>query len=245
VPGTDPAAILIPLQSTISETLQHRPLLALATLFGAGVLTSLTPCIYPMIPITAGIIGGSTKAGASRARTVGLTLTYALGLALFYALLGLLAGLTGALFGTVASNPWARFAIGNLLLLFGLAMLDVIPVNVPGRLAAWAGSLSGGSYAGVLLLGATSGVVAAPCGAPAFAAVLTWVATTQSAVLGFVYLFVFSLGMTALLIAVGIFSGAVARLPRSGKWMVWIKRIAGILMLAMAEYYFIQMGMVW
>jgi thiol:disulfide interchange protein DsbD len=239
-------AILLP--QGLGETLQQRPLLALATLFGAGVLTSLTPCIYPMIPITAGIIAGATPADAAagprRVRVVLLTLTYVAGLALFYALLGLLAGLTGTLFGTVSANPWARFAIGNLLLIFGLAMLDVIPVAAPDRLVRWAGGLAGRSYPGVFLLGATSGIVAAPCGAPAFAAVLTWVSTTGSAILGFLYLFVFSIGMTALLVAVGIFSGTLARLPRSGRWMLWIKRLAGAILIAMAEYYFIQMGMV-
>jgi len=228
----------------LAETLRQRPLLAIATLFGAGVVTSLTPCIYPMIPITAGLIGGSARAGASRARTVGLTLTYASGLALLYACMGLLAGLTGSLFGTVASNPWARFAIGNLLLVFGLAMLDVIPVNVPARLAAWAGGMRGGSFPATFVLGATSGIVAAPCGAPAFAAVLTFVAATQSAVLGFLYLLVFSAGMTALLVLVGVFSGTLAMLPRSGRWMVWIKRIAGLILIGMAEYYFVHMGMV-
>ena len=228
----------------LTAALDSRPLLALATLFGAGLLTSLTPCIYPMIPITAGVISGSTGADAPRRRVVGLTLTYVLGLALFYALLGLLAGLSGTLFGTVSASPWARFAIGNLLLIFGLAMLDVFPVAAPGRLLAWASSLRGGSYPAVFLLGATSGIVAAPCGAPAFAAVLTWVSTTGSAALGFTYLFVFSLGMSALLVLVGIFSGALAWLPRSGRWLGIIRKLAGILMIAMAEYYFIQMGMV-
>lgn len=234
---------LAPIQG-LSDSLQHRPLAALATLFGAGFLTSLTPCIYPMIPITAGILAGTARERASRARSIGLTLTYVCGLAFFYALLGLLAGLTGSLFGTVASNPWARFAIGNVLLVFGLVMLDVIPVAAPQRLVAWAGSFGAGSYPAVFLLGSTSGIVAAPCGAPAFAVVLTWVATTQSAVLGFVYLFVFSLGMTALLVAVGISSGTLAALPKSGQWMLWIKRAAGIVMLGMAQYYFIQMGRV-
>ncbi len=228
----------------LSATLQQRPLLAVVTLFGAGVLTSLTPCIYPMIPISAAVIGGTTGERATRTRTIMLTLTYALGLALLYATMGLIAGMTGSLFGTIASNPWARFAIGNLLLVFALAMWDIIPISAPTRLVTWASGLGGGSYPGVFLLGATSGIVAAPCGAPAFAAVLTWVATTGSALLGFIYLFVFSLGMTALLIVVGVFSGVLARLPRSGRWMIWVKRIAGLIMLAMAEYYFIQMGMV-
>src|SRR5256714_1085167 len=92
----------------LGEALSHHPLLALVTLFGAGIVTSLTPCIYPMIPITAGIISGTTTPQASRARTVGLTLAYVIGLALFYAVLGLVAGLSGSLFGTVSSSPWAR-----------------------------------------------------------------------------------------------------------------------------------------
>jgi thiol:disulfide interchange protein DsbD len=230
--------------ASLTDALQHRPLVAAATLFGAGVLTSLTPCVYPMIPITAGVLAGSAQGNPSRWRTVGLTLTYVAGLALFYAILGLIAGMTGTLFGTVSSNPWARFAIGNILLVFGLAMLDVFPVAAPRRLLAWAGGLGGGSYPAVFVLGATSGIVAAPCGAPAFGVVLTWVSTTQSAVLGFIYLFVFSLGMTALLVAVGLLSGAAARLPRAGVWMVWVKKGAGIVMLAMAEYYFVQMGRV-
>jgi thiol:disulfide interchange protein DsbD len=227
----------------VSDAIQHRPLVALPLLFGAGVLTSLTPCVYPMIPITVGVIGG-TAAGRSRRRTALLTLTYVGGVAVFYALLGLVAGLTGSLFGTVSANPWVRFAVGNLLLLFGLAMLDAFPVSAPRRLLQWAGRLQGGSVPGVFLLGATSGIVAAPCGAPAFGAVLTWVAGTGSPVLGFVYLFVFSLGMTVLLVAVGLFSGTLGALPRSGAWMVWIKKIAGIVMIGVAEYYFIQVGRV-
>jgi thiol:disulfide interchange protein DsbD len=222
-------------------------------LFVAGLFTSLTPCVYPMIPITAGVLGGSGAIGRSRARTVVLSLTYAIGLATVYASLGLLAGMTGTIFGTVSSNPWAYFAMANLLLLAALAMLDVIPIVVPQRLLAWA-SRQGGQVGGqtrgpglwpVFLMGATSGLVAAPCGAPAFAAVLTFVGATQSAALGFLYLFVFSLGMTALLIAIGIFSGTLAALPRAGRWMVWIKRAAGVLLLAMAEYYLVQAGMAW
>src|SRR5260370_14097999 len=126
----------------VSDALRHHPLLAVVTLFGAGVLTSACPCIWPMIPITAGLRAGGTRA-APRRRVVGLTLTYVTGLALFYAVLGLVAGLSGSLFGTVGSNPWARFVIGNLLLLFGLAMLDVFPVSAPRRLLAWARSLCG------------------------------------------------------------------------------------------------------
>lgn len=230
--------------SSLSENLSQSPLLSIATLFGAGVLTSLTPCIYPMIPIIASVLGGATDHDTPKSRVVGLTLTYALGLALLYATLGLIAGITGTIFGTVSSSPWAHIAIGSLLLLFSLAMFDVIPISAPKLWLEWASDLGGGSYPAVFLLGMTSGIVAAPCGAPAFAVVLTWVAATQAGVMGFFYLLAFSLGMTALLIGVGLSSGFGAVLPASGPWMVWIKRIAALIILVMAGYYFVQAGMV-
>jgi cytochrome c-type biogenesis protein len=124
-------------------------------------------------------------------------------------------------------------------------MLDALPLPIPAwvmRRAADAGS--GGGLGGALAMGAASGVVAAPCGAPVMAAVLTWVGTTRSATLGFIYLFVFSFGMTALLIVVGTFSGALARLPKAGAWMIWVKRLFALLMIGAAEYYFVTMGQV-
>jgi thiol:disulfide interchange protein DsbD len=230
----------------ISTQLSASPLTALPILFIAGVLTSLAPCIYPMIPITAAIVGGSAVGEAPRARaqTVLLTFAYVLGLSLAYASVGLFAGLTGTLFGSVSTNPWVYFAMANLLIVAALAMLEVIPVRVPAWLltrAATAGK--GGSLYGVFVMGAASGLVAAPCSAPVMAAVLTWVTATKSGVLGFLYLFVFSLGMCTLLVMVGLFSGTVARLPRAGTWMVWIKRIFALIMLAVAEYYLVQMGL--
>jgi len=232
--------------SHISTQLSSSPLTALPILFIAGVLTSLAPCIYPMIPITAAIVGGSAVGDVprARARTIILTFTYVLGLALAYASVGLFAGLTGTLFGSVSTNPWLYFAMANLLIIAALAMLDVIPVRVPSWLlnrAATAGQ--GGSLYGVFVMGAASGLVAAPCSAPVMAAVLTWVTATKSGVLGFIYLFVFSLGMCTLLIIVGLFSGTLARLPRAGEWMVWVKRAFALIMLAVAEYYLVQMGL--
>jgi thiol:disulfide interchange protein DsbD len=232
--------------SHISSQLSSSPLTALPALFIAGVLTSLAPCIYPMIPITAAIVGGTAVGNAPRprSRTIALTLTYVIGLALAYASLGLFAGLTGTLFGSVSTNPWLYFAMANLLIVAALATLDVIPVRVPSWLltrAATAGE--GGTLWGVFVMGAASGLVAAPCSAPVMAAVLTWVTATKSGILGFVYLFVFSLGMCTLLVVVGLFSGAMARLPRAGTWMTWVKRFFAVIMFAVAEYYLVQMGL--
>ncbi|MFC1660176.1 cytochrome c biogenesis protein CcdA [Gemmatimonadota bacterium] len=236
------AAFQIGTTPDLTSNLSGNPLVAVAVLFGAGILTSLTPCVYPLIPITASVISGTAREDQGKARTLGLTLTYVTGMALLYALLGLVAGLSGSLFGAVSASPWALLGIGNVLLLFALVMLDVLPVPVPRRLLTWAGRREGGSYGAVFLLGASSGVVAAPCGAPAFAVVLTWVAATQAGALGFVYLFAFSLGMTSLLVVVGLFSGALAVLPHSGQWMVWMKRLAAVIMIVMAQYYLVKAG---
>ncbi len=231
--------------TNITEQLSGQPLLAIAVVFLAGVLTSLTPCIYPMIPITVAIVGGQTVGAAPRPkwRAAALTLTYVMGLALVYAGLGLFAGLSGTMFGSVSTNPWLYFAMANLLIVAALIMLDVLPVPIPASLIARASTAgTGGRFSGAFIMGAMSGLVAAPCGAPVFAAVLTWVTATQSAGLGFLYLFVFSLGMSTLLIIVGLSSGALARLPRAGAWMVWVKRFFALVMLGAAEYYLVKMG---
>lgn len=229
----------------IGPLLSDRPLTALPLAFLGGVLTSLTPCIYPMIPITASLVGGQTVGtdGRNKRRAIALTFAYVFGLALFYAILGLIAGMTGTMFGSVSTNPWLHLAIANLLILAALAMLDVIPVRLPAALAARAASAGeGGRIAGAFVMGAASGLVAAPCGAPVMVTVLTWVSLTKSAALGFLYLFVFSLGMCTLLIAVGISVGVLGVLPKAGGWMTWVKRIFALIMLIMAEYYLVRMG---
>jgi cytochrome c-type biogenesis protein len=233
--------------SELSAQLSSSPFTALPIVFIAGVLTSLTPCIYPMIPITAAIVGGGAVTDGAvpraRSRSVMLTFSYVLGLAGVYAALGVFAGLSGTMFGSVSTNPWLYFAMANLLVLTALAMLDVIPVRIPSKLLnRAAGAGSGGSVRGAFVMGSASGLVAAPCSAPVMAAVLTWVTATRSGLLGFVYLFVFSLGMCTLLVVVGLFSGTVSRLPRAGVWMVWVKRGFALIMLGVAEYYLVQMG---
>lgn len=229
---------------SLTELLTQNPVAALGLVYAGGVVTSLTPCIYPMIPITAAVVGGqSVGSGTPVKRVLGLTGAYVLGLALVYAGLGLIAGLTGTLFGAISTNPWLYFLLANMLAIFAFMMLDVLPVPVPQALMTRAAALgTGGRSAGAFGMGAASGLVAAPCGAPVLAALLTWVATTKSAGLGFVYLFVFALGMCSLLVVVGLAAGGAVRLPRSGPWLVWVKRGFAILMLGTAEYYLVQMG---
>lgn len=231
--------------SGLTAQLSSSPLTAVGLVFLAGVLTSLNPCIYPMIPITAAIVGGQTVGDAKppKWRTAILTFAYVFGLAAVYSTLGLVAGVTGTMFGTISTNPWLYFAMANVLLLSALAMFDVIPIRLPAALterAATAGTA--GRAGGAFVMGSMSGLVAAPCGAPVMAAILTWVGSQGSPALGFVYLLVFSLGMCTLLVFVGLSSGTLARLPRAGTWMLWVKKGFGVAMLAVAEYYFIEMG---
>jgi len=233
------------MDSSISTQLSAHPVVALPLLFIAGVLTSLTPCIYPMIPITAAIVGGQSVGDIAppRSRTVLLTLTYVGALAFTYATLGLIAGLTGQIFGAISTNPWLYFAMANLLIVAALVLLDILPLRIPASLLNRAATTGiAGRFSGAFVIGAASGLVAAPCSAPVMAAVLTWVTTTRRGALGFLYLFTFSLGMCALLVAVGLFSGAAARLPRAGVWMIWVKRAFALVMLGVAEYYLIKMG---
>jgi cytochrome c-type biogenesis protein len=242
-PQTDRARVIFGM-ADLAQLLSGNPVLALPALFVGGVLTSLTPCVYPMIPITAAIVGGQTAGQpVSRLRPVLLTLTYVVGLALVYSALGVFAGLTGTLFGSVSTNPWLYFAMANILVLAALSMLDVVPIRLPAGIMTRAATMgTAGRFSGALLMGAMSGLVAAPCSAPVMAAVLTWVTVTHSAALGFLYLLTFSLGMCALLVVVGLSTGSLARLPRAGAWMVTVKRIFALIMLGAAEYYLVKMG---
>ena len=230
------------LDAVMSIDLSANPLLVAGAVFVAGVATSLTPCLYPMIPITLSIVG-TGETSARRWHRIGLVMVYVVGLAAAYAALGLFAGLTGNMFGAVSTNPWLQFVMGNVMLASAAMMADVIPVPIPHPLRTRAAAAGvGGKVMGVLLMGLVSGLVAAPCGAPVMAAILTWVAATRSALLGFAYLLVFSVGMCSLLIVAAFATDTTLRLPRAGPWMLWVKRAFALILLGVAEYYFVQMG---
>lgn len=211
--------------------------------FLAGVASSLTPCIYPLIPITIGILG--SRQSESKLKGFSLTLAYVFGIAATYAGLGLLAALTGSLFGSISSNPWVMIGVGIVIMILALNMLDAIPFNL-----TFINNLLGSKNRkpGILanfLYGMTFGLIASPCTAPPLAAILTWVGSTHNLVLGPLFLFAFALGMGSLLIVLGTFSTFLTRLPRSGDWMVRIKKTMGFLMVIMAGYFVFQAGRQW
>lgn len=201
----------------------------------AGVLVSFTPCIYPVIPITAAVIGGQRD--ISGARGFVLSLFFVLGLALTYTALGVFAALTGKLFGTIQTRPLTLGVLGGLFILMGLAMLDVFQLSLE-RYAPR--GLTGGNRKGIFgsfMIGVTSGFILGPCTAPVLAVILGVVAARQSVFFGGSLLFVFSLGVGSLLVLVGTFAGIFASLPKSGAWMTGVKKLSGIVMLAAGAYF--------
>lgn len=226
----------------IQGALQGQSLLAYPLVFGAGLVTSLTPCVYPLIPVTVSILGA--KKAESRGKAFLLALSYVLGIAVTYAALGAFAALTGAMFGEVASNPWVNIAMAVVLAALSLNMLEVFHFRLPGLAGASAGQRKTG-FVSNFVLGLVFGLVASPCTAPVLGAILLWVGQTGSVVRGSSLLFVFALGMGAFLLAVGTFSSLATTLPKSGDWMVRVKIAMGTLLLAMAGWFCFQAGQLW
>ncbi len=227
----------------IEPYLGGSPLVAIGAAFGGGVLASLAPCVYPMIPIVSAYVGSRSVGEKTRMRSFSLSLAYVVGMAAVYSVLGMIAALTGGFFGKISTNPWALLVVANILILVSLNILEVIPFPV------WTSGKSFepavGGIIGAFLVGAFSGLVASPCTSPVLFGVLTYVATTQSVVYGGLLVFSFSIGMGLLLIAFGTFSGLAATLPKPGRWMVIVKKVLGLLMLVLAEYYLIKAGQAW
>ncbi|OHU96991.1 hypothetical protein BIW53_03625 [Pseudoalteromonas byunsanensis] len=200
--------------------------------FGAGLLASLSPCIYPLLPITIATLAPTSN---NQSSALGNASLYCLGFALLYALLGLLAALTGQLFGQIASNPWLLIGFANLLLYMAAIMkgwltLPTLPVSHSHR-----------SHT-PFVMGATSGLVAAPCTSPVLAGLLVFVAKQQQLWLGGALLFFFALGMSALLFLAGTFGQLLNRLPKSGPWLTLAPNIFALILIFMAQFYLIKAG---
>jgi len=203
--------------------------------FWAGVLVSFTPCVYPVMPITASFIAGVNTTG-SRSRGFVLSLIYVLGMAVSYCALAVFAVLTGKIFGQIQNTPAAYAVIGFLLVFFGLVMLDVVRIPYLGLQLKQKGRPK--NIAAVFVFGMASGLIVGPCTAPVLATLLTYVASKQNIVYATSLLFVFSYGVGASLILVGTFSGLLSRLPKSGQWLERIKQFSGIILILAGLYFF-------
>ncbi len=224
------------------ERIAHNsPWLAIVLSFAGGVLASFTPCTYPMMPITVAFIGG--KANGSRRRGFLLSIFYVLGLSIVYSTLAVFAALTGQLFGSLTASPWVYLIVGNICLFFGLVMLEAVPLVPPGFLNNLkVTELTGHDVFTSMILGGASALVVSTCTTPILGVLLALVAAKRQIALGVGMLFSFSVGLGALVIVVGTFTGLLTSLPRSGIWMLRIQRVFGVLMILAAEYFLIKSG---
>jgi thiol:disulfide interchange protein len=209
---------------------------ALGLIYLLGLALNLTPCVYPLIPITIGYFG---RQAASGAKTGGLSVCYALGIALMYSALGIVSALFGKVFGAQLSNPWVLLAFALLMFALGLSMFDrpdgrpIWELQLPSRLTSQAKSRGG--YVGALLMGLMVGLVAAPCIGPVVVALIQVVGTTRSVPLGLVTFFTLGVGLATPYLLLGF--GLIRALPKAGEWMVAVKHIFGLLLFGMGVYY--------
>lgn len=226
-----------------------------------GILSSFTPCIYPMIPITVGFVGGASEQSVRNG--LALSSLYVLGMSLVYTVLGIFASLTGRIFGAMTNSTGWYLALGFIMVVSALWMMDVIEFDPNVWISRFMSRKTRGARhaphhsplhspphsprstrMGALILGASSGFIAAPCTTPVLTTILSYIATQQSVVLGALLMFTFALGLGTILVVIGTFTGAVKILPKSGKWMQTVKLVSGVLILALGQYYVFKAGTV-
>ncbi len=212
----------------------HGIMVTLILVFLSGLALNLTPCVYPMIPITISYFGG--QAQGRKGSLIAHASLYIIGMAVTYSILGVFAAMTGSLFGTALQHPPVLIFIALIMVLLALSMFDVYEFRMPAFLNRLAGGSQKGFF-GTFLMGLTVGIVAAPCIGPFVLGLLTYVGNKGNAILGFVLFFVLAVGMGIPFLVLGVFSGSIKKLPRSGAWMVWVRKVFGFILLAMAVYF--------
>jgi len=205
----------------------------LGLVFVSGLALNLTPCVYPLIPITLGFF--SRQTGGSKGGTFGLALAYVLGMSATYSALGVFAALSGSLFGAWLQKPAVLVAIAAIVLALALSMFGLFEIQAPHFITDRTGSKSGA--AGALTMGLFVGFVAAPCIGPFVLSLLTYVAARGSAPLGFGLFFTLAMGLGLPYLVLGTVSGSLKALPRSGEWMAAVRRVFGFALVALAVYF--------
>lgn len=220
---------------SVASTLEKSGLfLSLIFVFLAGLALNLTPCVYPLIPITIGYFGGQAEGKTSRLFLLGVL--YVLGMALTYSVIGVVTSLSGAVFGTLLQNPYVIIGIVLLFIALALSQFGVYEFKLPDALVAKAGGAKGGVW-GAFFMGLTMGIVAAPCIGPFVLGLVTYVAAKGDPYYGFLMFFILAVGLGFPYLLLAIFSGKIKSLPRAGIWMEGVKHIFGFLLIGMAIYF--------
>jgi thiol:disulfide interchange protein len=225
----------------ISVYLENVNVITYIVVYVFGVITSFTPCTYPLIPIIVGVIGASGD--VSKVRKAFLSVVYVLGMAITFSILGMVAALSGRLFGQFQVSPLANIVLGGVIILFALSLLDVIvlPTYFLNRLGAGKAS-KGKSASSIFMMGLASGLIAAPCATAVLGALLAFVSTTQNVVVGSTLLFTYALGFGTLIILVGTFTGVVTTLSKSKKIMGIVNKVLAFIMIILGCYYIFKAG---
>ena len=214
--------------------------LALLTVFLAGLALNLTPCVYPIIPITISFFMNQASGGKRHlGRTFVMAATYVFGMAITYSLLGVVASMTGGLFGAALQSPFVLIGLAAVMVALSLSMFGVYEFRVPAFLNRFASesTQSTSGVAGALMMGLTMGIVAAPCIGPFVVALLVHVSAKGDPLYGFFIFFVLALGLGLPYVFLGTFSGAIKDLPRSGEWMIAVRKVFGVALIGMALYF--------
>ncbi len=205
--------------------------------FWAGVLVSFSPCIYPLIPITASFIGG-VNPRQSKFFGFFVSVIYVFGLAVSYSALAVVAALTGRFFGDIQNHPVVYFIISGFLFFFGLTMLHVIPLGMIGL--DFKKKIKIQNTWSVLVFGMAAGLIVSPCTAPILGTILLYISSKQNIIHAVSLMFVFSYGVGFLLIIVGTFSGLLSGLPKSGAWMNFVRYLCATVLFLAASYFLIK-----
>jgi len=205
----------------------------LGLVFLAGLALNLTPCVYPLIPITVGFFSRQSEGKTSR--TFGLALAYVLGMSVTYSALGVFAALSGSLFGSWLQKPAVLVVIALVVLALALSMFGLYEIQAPHFITDRTGSKAG--VLGALTMGLFVGFVAAPCIGPFVLSLLTYVAQQGSAALGFGLFFTLSMGLGLPYLFLGTVSGSLKAMPRSGEWMIAVRKVFGFVLVALAAWF--------
>jgi thiol:disulfide interchange protein DsbD len=223
----------------ISSELEHSGIvLSLIFVFLGGLALNLTPCVYPLIPITVGFFGGQAEGSTRKLFVMGLF--FVIGLALTYSVIGVVTSLTGAVFGSLLQNPFVIIFVALVLFVLSLSMFGVYEFKLPDSLVAKAGGAKGGMY-GAFFMGLTMGIVAAPCIGPFVLGLVTYVAAKGDPYYGFLMFFVLALGLGLPYLVLAVFSGKIKKLPHSGDWMDAVKHVFGFILIGMAIYFLLPL----
>lgn len=208
---------------------------AFVAIFFIGLALNLTPCVYPMISVTVSIFGGQTDTNLFRVFLKALT--YVMGIATMYSVLGVVAALSGGLFGSALQSPVVLAIIGLLLMGLALSMFGLYEIQMPYWITSKLGGQNASGFIGVFVSGLVVGVFAAPCIGPPIIALLAFVGANGDPFFGFWSFFILSLGLGFPYLILGTFSGLLQKLPKSGVWMIWVKKVFGIVLVGVGLFY--------